>query len=114
MLQKAPRIRLPSADIKRWGARHKAAVVAAVRQGLITAEEAYSRYELSEEEFSSWQRAFENYGLDGLRIGCLQRYRGDRSSPLPEAPSRAPIALRQGSGLPADEESRRSHVPDPV
>ena len=44
---------LPSAGTRRWVARRKAAVVAAVRQGVITREEACRRYELSEEELSS-------------------------------------------------------------
>jgi hypothetical protein len=44
-------------------ARHKATVVAAVRAGRITMEEALHRYRLSEEEFRSWQRALESHGL---------------------------------------------------
>ena len=47
---------LPPVDTKRWVARRKAAVLAAVRRGLITQEEVCRRYELSEEEFSSWQQ----------------------------------------------------------
>jgi transposase-like protein len=45
----------------------KAAVVAAVQSGKITFEEACRRYELSEEEFRSWQRAYQTHGLAGLR-----------------------------------------------
>jgi hypothetical protein len=46
---------LPSADIKRWSIRRKAAVAAAVRGGLLTPEEACSRYALSTEELLSWR-----------------------------------------------------------
>jgi hypothetical protein len=63
---------LPPPNIKRWVVRRKAAVVAAVRSGEITLEEACRRYQLSAEEFSSWQRAFESHGLPGLRATRLQ------------------------------------------
>ncbi len=69
---------LPPANTVRWVARRKAAVVAAVRSGRITMEEALRRYQLSEEEFLSWQRAFEAYGLAGLRATRGQQYRGSR------------------------------------
>ena len=58
---------LPSPNTKRWVARRKAAVVAAVSSGTITLEEACRRYQMSEEEFFAWQRAFETFGLLGLR-----------------------------------------------
>jgi len=58
--------------------RRKAAVVAAVRSGKITIEEALLRYQLTEEEFLSWQRAFETYGLPGLRATRVQQYRERR------------------------------------
>ena len=49
---------LPPANTRRWVARRKAAVVAAVSSGMLTIEEACRRYQISEEEFSAWQRAF--------------------------------------------------------
>ena len=55
--------------------RRKAAVVAAVSAGVITVEEACRRYQLSEEEFVSWQQAFEAFGLQGLRATRAQLYR---------------------------------------
>jgi Protein of unknown function (DUF1153) len=58
---------LPSPSTKRWVASRKAAVVAAVRDGRITMEEALCRYQLTEEEFLSWKRAFESHGIPGLR-----------------------------------------------
>lgn len=70
----------PSAtpNTRRWVVRRKAAVVAAVRGGTITIEEALRRYQLTEEEFLSWQRAFEAHGLAGLRATRIQQYRGSR------------------------------------
>ncbi len=66
---------LPPPDTKRWVVRRKAAVVAAVRQGVITLEEACERYNLSVEEFLSWQRLIDKHGMAGLRVTRLQEYR---------------------------------------
>jgi len=66
---------LPPPNTKRWVIRRKAEVVAAVRGGLISLEEACLRYTLSTEEFISWQRAIEQFGLPGLRATRLQDYR---------------------------------------
>jgi hypothetical protein len=66
---------LPPPATKRWVVRRKAAVVAAVSSGEITLEEACRWYQLSEEEFLSWQRAFEIHGLAGLRTTRTQQYR---------------------------------------
>jgi Protein of unknown function (DUF1153) len=66
---------LPPPNTKRWVVRRKAAVVAAVRGGGITMEEACRYYQLSEEEFLSWERAFEKHGLAGLRTTRTQQYR---------------------------------------
>jgi hypothetical protein len=66
---------LPSVTTKRWVIRRKAEVVAAVRGGLISLDEACRLYTLSVEEFLSWQRAIESYGLPGLRATRLQDYR---------------------------------------
>ncbi len=66
---------LPPPNTKRWVVRRKAAVVAAVRSGLISLEDACSRYTLSVEEFLSWERAIEKHGLRGLRVTRLQDYR---------------------------------------
>jgi hypothetical protein len=69
---------LPPPNTRRWVVRRKAAVVAAVRAGRITMEEALRRYQLTEEEFLSWQRAFESHGLPGLRATRIQQYREPR------------------------------------
>ena len=75
---------LPPANTKRWVVRRKAAVVAAVQAGKITLEEACGRYQLTEEEFRAWQRAYEAHGLPGLRATRLQQYR----PPPPSRPRR--------------------------
>jgi hypothetical protein len=67
---------LPPTDTKRWVIRRKAEVVAAVRAGIISLEDACQRYTLSLEEFLSWQRLVESHGLAGLRVTRLQDYRG--------------------------------------
>jgi len=74
-----PMADLPPADVKRWTSRRKVAVVAAVAVGVLTREEACRRYQLSEEEFLSWQQAFEAHGLRGLGSTQLQQYRGSGS-----------------------------------
>jgi hypothetical protein len=66
---------LPPNNIRRWTVRRKAAVLTAVATGKITREEVCSRYQISMEEFLSWQRAYENFGLPGLRTTRLQQYR---------------------------------------
>jgi len=64
----------------RWVASRKVAVVAAVSNGMVTLEEACHRYQMSEEEFFAWRRAFENFGIRGLHVGCVQQQRGLRPS----------------------------------
>ena len=66
---------LPAPGTKRWVIRRKAEVVAAVRGGLLSLEEACERYQLSVEEFMSWQRMIEAHGLQGLRTTRVQDYR---------------------------------------
>ena len=73
------RAELPALGTKGWTIQRKAAVLAAVRAGEITREEACRLYQLSEEELASWQHAFEAHGLLGLRTTWLQMYRGQRS-----------------------------------
>jgi hypothetical protein len=68
-------IELPPAGVRRWTIRRKAAVVTAVTLGEITREEVCRRYQISIEEFLSWQSAYESYGLPGLRSTRLQQYR---------------------------------------
>jgi hypothetical protein len=86
---------LPVPNTGRWSARRKAAVVAAVAGGVITIEEACHHYHMAEEEFFAWQRAFENYGIAGLR----QKRRAIRLSRLARPSPRHTDAGRSpGSG----------------
>lgn len=66
---------LPKPNTVRWVIRRKAEVVAAVRGGLLTLDAACERYGLSNEEFLSWQRSIESYGIAGLRTTRIQSYR---------------------------------------
>src|SRR5918993_179660 len=60
---------LPPPDTKRWVIRRKAEVVAAVRGGLLSLDEACARYGLSVEEFLSWQMSIDRGG----RLGTCMR-----------------------------------------
>ena len=66
---------LPPPSTTRWVPRRKAEVVAAVHGGLLTIDEVCERYDLTLEEFASWQRDVERSGLQGLRVNRLQHYR---------------------------------------
>src|SRR3974377_2544056 len=57
---------LPPPNTKRWVIRRKAEVVAAVRGGLLSLDEACRRYTLTGEEFLAWQRAIDRFGMPGL------------------------------------------------
>ena len=58
---------LPPSNTTRWTPRRKAEIVAAVRSGLISVDGACHRYNITNEEFASWQRLFERHGVAGLR-----------------------------------------------
>ncbi len=66
---------LPPPDTKRWISHRKAEVVAGVRAGLISLEDACKRYALSIDEFLSWQRNLDERGLKGLRVTVGRRKR---------------------------------------
>ena len=66
---------LPPSNTKRWVILRKAKVVAGVRTGLISLEEACQRYSLSVDEFLSWQSLFDAHGMNGLRATRLKKYR---------------------------------------
>lgn len=66
---------LPPANTERWVIRRKAEVVAAVRGGLLSLDDACDRYRLTNEEFLTWQKSIDRHGLAGLRTTRLQQYR---------------------------------------
>ena len=65
--------------LERNGYHRTSAVVEAgdyaVRGGLLSLEEACTRYTLTTEEFLSWQFSIDQHGLAGLRTTRIQQYR---------------------------------------
>jgi hypothetical protein len=78
---------LPAPGTKRWVIRRKAQVVAAVRGGLLSLEEACSRYALTVEEFLAWQDSIERHGPAGLRSTRIQQYRRSGLETADERPN---------------------------
>ena len=66
---------LPAPGTKRWVIKRKYEVVAAVHGGLLSLEEVCGRYQLTIDEFRSWQSSIDQHGLAGLRATRLQQYR---------------------------------------
>ena len=69
---------LPPAETRRWSSRRKAAVVIAIRGGVLSSQEACKRYMLSLEELAAWEAALDRNGIPGLRVTRLQIYRDAR------------------------------------
>ena len=72
--------KLPSSKTRRWVMRRKAQVVSAVRDGLLSFNDACERYRLSEEEFKTWAHLLDNHGVVGLRATRAQEYRTQEDS----------------------------------
>jgi len=70
---------LPPPDTRRWVARRKARIVAAVEGGLISREAALRRYALTAEEYESWRSALRRYGMRGLCVTKLGNRRGQHN-----------------------------------
>ena len=66
---------LPPPDTTRWVPRRKARVVAAVEGGLIGADEALERYDITDEEFDLWKSALHRFGMRGLRVTKINQVR---------------------------------------
>lgn len=66
---------LPKSTTTRWVMRRKASVVAAVRGGLIELADACARWNISVEEYESWERLIDRHGVRALRATQLQHYR---------------------------------------
>ncbi len=66
---------LPPPNTDRWVIRRKAEVVAAVRGGLLSLEDALTNYRITAEEFIAWQKAIDKWGMQGLRTTRIQHYR---------------------------------------
>lgn len=65
-------LELPPSGAKRWTARSKAAVVSAIRAGVLTLEEACEQYALSPAEYQSWEAGFDTLGIEGLGLAGRQ------------------------------------------
>jgi hypothetical protein len=66
---------LPKTNTTRWVTSRKAQVIAAIKGGLLTLEEASARYQLTLDELSDWQTSLEQHGARGLRATFVQQYR---------------------------------------
>jgi len=65
---------LPPSNTTRWVTRRKAEVVLAVRGGLITLQEALTRWSISDEEFRNWSTLLDKHGRPGMRTTRIQDY----------------------------------------
>jgi hypothetical protein len=98
---------LPSPDTKRWVIRRKAEVVAAVRGGQLSLEQACSLYALNREEFRSWESCIDRFGVKGLRTTRTQLYlnsdcplAGQKKIPTPRASSLGIVGIAEARGYP--------------
>src|SRR4029078_13688214 len=66
---------LPAQGTRRWVIRRKAEVVAAVRGGLLSLEEACPGYTLTVEELLAWQYSIDRHGRACLRTTRIKQYR---------------------------------------
>ena len=66
---------MKAASIEFQNVRKLYGEVAAVNGGLLTIDEVCERYNLTLEEFASWQRAVDRSGMQGLRVTRIQHYR---------------------------------------
>jgi hypothetical protein len=62
----------------RWTAQRKAAVVIAIRGGLLERNEACDRYMLSDRELREWEQIFNHEGTLGLLVKKSEAKRRDR------------------------------------
>jgi hypothetical protein len=66
---------LPDPGVVRWVASRKAAVVKAVRYGLVPKADILERYGLSGEELEAWMEAVDRHGEAALKATAIRRYR---------------------------------------
>ena len=66
---------LPPPGTTRWVVSRKAAVVAGVKAGLLSLDEALQRYGISLDEFMCWKRLLDDFGVKGLRVTRIKEYR---------------------------------------
>jgi Protein of unknown function (DUF1153) len=66
---------LPCPDSVRWVASRKAELIAAVRGGLLTLDEACKRYGITPEEYLNWRDSMARFGMAGLHATNVQMHR---------------------------------------
>ena len=66
---------LPLLNNQRWVANTKAELLAAVRGGLLTLNEACERYGITTEEYFAWRDAMARFGIAGLHEKNVQTKR---------------------------------------
>lgn len=71
---------LPPPGTTRWVVSRKAAVVAGVKAGLLSLDEALQRYGISLDEFMCWKRLLDDFGVKGLRVTRIKEYRAQADS----------------------------------
>ncbi|MGN6516207.1 MAG: DUF1153 domain-containing protein [Rhizomicrobium sp.] len=71
---------LPSAKTQRWSLKLKADVIAAVKGGLISVEEATARYQLNQEKLIAWKNEVEEADLLQLRATRVRKQRTKRAT----------------------------------
>jgi hypothetical protein len=69
----------PPPPPKRWVPSRKAEIVAAVRGGFLSLDDALERYGLSIEEYLTWQHGVDLFGQAGLRVNRTQQLRRVRA-----------------------------------
>jgi hypothetical protein len=108
--------RVPRGQL-RWVARRKAELVAAVRGELISLTDACNRFDLTEDEFLSWERDLKRHGVPGLRTTRIIHYKNtkqraghdfDLDRPMSEDAAR----LRSPSAEPAVRTTAPRLVPE--
>ena len=96
----------------RWTIRRKAALLEAVRSGMLSLEKASQRYGLSLEELRTWERDFDRYGVYGLRATRLQIYRLVGSNSRPKKASTIKGAVKARSMKQLEENTNLKRLVD--
>ena len=91
---------LPPPKTRRWVKRRKAEICCAVRGGLLSLDDACARYQLSVEEFLSWQRAIKRSSLPASTESADQLTRTSERSAIDE---KVELLLHQAKRLPNEK-----------
>lgn len=65
----------PQMPVMRWNRARKAAVVATIIAGVFTREHVCQTYELSTEELDRWIALMDDFGVNGLEVTKVQKWR---------------------------------------